>query len=136
MILKMSPLPTMPKDGLNGKLITDMAQTLATVEQDGSDVYISVKEREVDTDELRALILDLKQRADESDAKRFIFCFKNVEFLPSACLALMLMFHQEVKQKHEGKIILANCQENVAFLLKLARLDQLFELAQGDVTEM
>jgi anti-anti-sigma regulatory factor len=44
------------------------------------------------------------------------------------------MFYQDVK-KQGGSIVLLNCQENVAFLLRLARLDALFELAEGKPSE-
>jgi len=108
-----------------------MKSPLAEVQQDGPRVTIKILEREVDTDELRGLVAELKERIQTHDARTFIFCLDAVEFLPSACLALLLMFYQEVKQ-HDGRIVLLNCQENVAFLLRLARLDSLFELAEGD----
>ena len=112
-----------------------METPLAEVQQDGSRVIVDVHEREVQTDALRTLVGELRERLHESDARRFIFEFDQVEFLPSACLALLLMFYQDVK-KHQGSIVLLNCQENVAFLLRLARLDVLFELAEGDAAEV
>jgi len=89
---------------------------------------------EVDTDGLRDLILGLKKRLDEG-ARTFVFCFGDVEFLPSACLALLLMFYQDAK-RHDARIVLLNCQENVALLLRLARLDVLFELVQGELSDV
>lgn len=109
-----------------------MNESLADVKQTGSRVTVNVHKREVDTNELRELVEELKQRLLQSEARVFIFCFGQVEFLPSACLALLLMFYQEVKRVDEGRIVLLNCQENVSFLLRLARLDALFELAEGD----
>lgn len=103
---------------------------IAQVSQDGPRVVIHVQTPEVETDDLRELIAELTQRIEEQDARTFVFCFETVEFLPSACLALLLMFYQEVK-RHDGRIVLLNCQENVSFLLRLARLDALFELAEG-----
>lgn len=85
---------------------------------------------EVDTDRLRELTMDLKARLDQG-GRTFVLCFREVDFLPSACLALLLMFHQDTKP-FQARIILLNCQENVALLLQLARLDALFELAHGD----
>jgi anti-anti-sigma regulatory factor len=35
-----------------------------------------------------------------------------------------------------GKIVLLNCQENVAFLMRLARLDAVFELDEGNPPEI
>ena len=111
-----------------------MDGSLAEVQQDGARVVADVKHREVDTDELRDLIADLQQRL-EGEARTFVFSLEAVEFLPSACLALLLMFYQEVKAK-DGRIVLLNCQENVAFLLRLARLDALFEIAQGSPADV
>ena len=108
----------------------DMDGAVAEVQQDGPRVVAEVKRREVDTNELRELIADLQERLD-GDGRTFVFGLEQVEFLPSACLALLLMFHQKVKAK-DGRIVLLNCQENVAFLLRLARLDALFEIAEGN----
>ncbi|MEM8739639.1 MAG: STAS domain-containing protein [Planctomycetota bacterium] len=104
---------------------------LAQVQQDGPRVTVDFQTREVQTDDLRNLIADLKSLIHDHDARTFVFGLQQVEFLPSACLALLLMFYQEVKQ-HGGRIVLLNAQENVAFLLRLARLDKLFELVDGD----
>jgi len=109
-----------------------MSETLADVQQDGSRVIIRVHPKEVDTDALRELVMSLKLMLHEGEARTFVFCLDPVEFLPSACLALLLMLYQEVKQVPEGRVVLLNCQENVSFLMRLARLDALFELAEGD----
>lgn len=103
---------------------------LAQVSQDGPRVTIDIDRAEVDTDSLRELIHELKQRLNDDGGRTFVFGFEKVEFLPSACLALLLMFYQEIK-RHDGRIVLLNCQENVSFLLRLARLDAVFELARG-----
>ncbi|MEO1236842.1 MAG: STAS domain-containing protein [Planctomycetota bacterium] len=108
-----------------------MDSPLAEVSQDGPRVTADLLAREVDTDELRQLINELRSRLHDDGGRTFVFGLERVEFLPSACLALLLMFYQDVK-KHEGRIVLLNAQENVAFLLRLARLDKLFELAEGD----
>ncbi|MEM7626118.1 MAG: STAS domain-containing protein [Planctomycetota bacterium] len=112
-----------------------MDSPLAQVSQDGPRVTIDIERAEVDTDSLRDLIQELKQRLNDQNARKFVFGFEKVEFLPSACLALLLMFYQEVKRQ-EGRIVLLNCQENVSFLLRLARLDALFELAQGSAADI
>jgi len=106
-----------------------MAQPTADVEQTGDRVIARLSGVEVSTDGLRELILGLKTRLD-AGARTFVFCFDEVEFLPSACLALLLMFYQDAKRS-DARIVLLNCQENVALLLRLARLDVLFELARG-----
>ncbi len=111
-----------------------MDSPIAHIQLDGPRVTVEITTREVDTDELRSLIQDLKGTLEE-DARLFVFRLEAVEFLPSACLALLLMFYQEVK-KHDGRIVLLNCQENVAFLLRLARLDKIFELAEGDPADV
>ncbi len=110
-----------------------MPQPIATVEQVQDRVIVRVHVTEVLTDGLRELTLDMRLRLDDG-ARTFVFCFDKVEFLPSACLALLLMFYQDAK-KHDARIVLLNCQENVALLLRLARLNVLFELAQGEPYE-
>lgn len=112
-----------------------MDSPIADIQQDADRVVVSIHEREVQPDELRTLITDLKQLVYDENARHFVFGLEAVEFLPSACLAILLMFYQEVK-KHGGKIVLLNCQENVAFLLRLARLDKIFELAEGDAADV
>jgi len=111
-----------------------MDSPIAHIQDDGPRVIVEITEREVDTNQLRDLVQGLKLKL-EGDARLFIFRLEAVEFLPSACLALLLMFYQEVKQ-HDGRIVLLNCQENVAFLLRLARLDKIFELAEGDAADV
>ena len=111
-----------------------MDSPLAEVQQNADRVTVTVTQREVDTNELRNLVTDLQTLLDDG-ARAFVFSLETVEFLPSACLALLLMFYQEVK-RHDGRIVLLNCQENVAFLLRLARLDSIFELAEGDPADV
>ena len=110
-----------------------MAQPAAEIEQIGDRVIARLSGVEVNTDRLRELILELKTYLDEG-SRTFVFCFGEVEFLPSACLALLLMFYQDAK-RHNARIVLLNCQENVNLLLRLARLDVLFDLARGEPTE-
>ena len=107
-----------------------MAQPTANIEQDGDRVIARLSSAEVDTDGLRDLMQGLKIRLEDG-ARTFVFCFAEVQFLPSACLTLLLMFYQDAKP-HDARIVLLNCQENVALLLRLARLDALFQLVQGD----
>jgi len=111
-----------------------MAQPTANIEQDGDRVIARLSGVEVDTDGLRDLIMGLKTRLDDG-ARTFVFCLGEVQFLPSACLALLLMFYQDAK-RHDARIVLLNCQENVALLLRLARLDVLFDLADGEPTDV
>jgi anti-anti-sigma factor len=113
----------------------EMESSIAEIHQEGGRVVVKMTEAEVRSEQLRDLVHELKLRLENQDARTFIFCFANVEFLPSACLAMLLMFHQEVKRK-DGRVVLLNCQDNVEFLLRLARLDSLFELAEGDPSQV
>ncbi|MEM6458248.1 MAG: STAS domain-containing protein [Planctomycetota bacterium] len=107
-----------------------MDSPLAEITQDGPRVTVRLETREVETDQLRELVGQLKPAVQAGEVETLAFDLGAVEFLPSACLALLLMLYQEVK-KRGGRILLLNCQENVAFLLRLARLDKIFELAEG-----
>ena len=112
-----------------------MESPIAEVQQEEARVIVRMTVAEIATEDLRELIAGLRQMLQDEGARNFVFCFSAVEFLPSACLALLLMFYQDVK-KADGRIVLLNCQENVAFLMKLARLDALFELAEGTPTDV
>ena len=112
-----------------------MESPIAEVQHDQARVIIRMTVAEIATEDLRHLVLELQELLRNEGARNFVFCFASVEFLPSACLALLLMFHQDV-QKHKGRIVLLNCQENVALLIRLARLDALFELAEGTPTDI
>ena len=97
-------------------------------------VVVRFQDREVHTDALREVSLELRERVEQG-VSTLVFAMDRVEFFPSACLALLLMLHQDAK-RHGARIVLLNCQNNIAFLMKLARLDMLFDLAEGDAADV
>jgi anti-sigma B factor antagonist len=97
------------------------------VEQAGQLVTAHLRAAEVAHDDMQALVQECIEKLRYSKAQNFIFDLKEVEFLASACIGALVEFLQEVEHCR-GQIALVNCQDNVAFLFKVTRLDQVFGL--------
>ena len=97
------------------------------VEQTGQLVTAHLHAAEVAHDDMQAIVQDCIDKLRYSKAQNFIFDMKEVEFLASACIGALVEFLQEVEHCR-GQIALVNCRENVAFLFKVTRLDQVFGL--------
>ena len=80
---------------------------------------------EVAHDDMQILVQECIEKLRYSKAQNFIFDLAEVEFLASACIGALVEFLQEVEHCR-GQIALVSCQENVAFLFKVTRLDQVF----------
>lgn len=97
------------------------------VEQAGQLVTAYLRAAEVAHDDMQALVQECIEKLRYSKAQNFIFDLKEVQFLASACIGALVEFLQEVEHCR-GQIALVHCQENVAFLFKVTRLDQVFGL--------
>ena len=83
--------------------------------------------------QMQEIAAELTVRMRYHSATVFIFDLARVEFLSSECLGMMVAFLQDVQYVH-GKIALAGCGKNVAFLFRTTRLDSVFPLHE-DVAE-
>jgi len=70
---------------------------------------------------------EILSRLRYDNARYFILDLSGVEFISSDCLGLLVLSLQEVEHVR-GRIVLANCRPNVAFLFKVTRLDSVFAL--------
>jgi len=77
--------------------------------------------------EAEALIEELGNRMRYDGATHFVLNLAKVEHMDSSCLGVLVQFLQDLENVH-GRIGLANCRPNVAFLFKVTRLDTVFSL--------
>lgn len=97
------------------------------IEQDGQLVTAYLRATEVAHDDMQALVVECLEKMRYDNAQNFIFDLEQVEFLASACIGSLVEFLQEIEHCR-GQIALVNCQDNVTFLFKVTRLDQVFGL--------
>ena len=99
----------------------------AEIEQSGAVVTISVHPPELTHTQMQELIEECVERMRCHHAYYFIFDFSQVRFLASACLGAMVGFLRDLEHVR-GRIALANCQDNVAILFKMTRLETVFPM--------
>jgi anti-anti-sigma factor len=95
------------------------------LEQRGAIVIARVASPEVSHGQMQELVSELEQRMRCDNAQHFIFDLEGVAFLASACLGVMVQFLQDIEHMR-GRILLANCSDNVLFLFKVTKLDTVF----------
>lgn len=97
------------------------------MQQDGQLVTAHLRATEVAHDDMQALVEECTEKLRYDKAQNFIFDLQEVEFLASACIGSLVEFLREVEHCR-GRIALVNCKDNVTFLFKVTRLDQVFGL--------
>lgn len=107
------------------------------IEQTGNLVVATIQTPLMSVTETQEIIDELSDRMRYDNARLFILDCAQVEFMDSGCLGGLVQFMQDLEHIH-GRIALANCQPNVAFLFKVTRLDQVFHLYEtiDEATEM
>lgn len=88
---------------------------------------VTVADRELSGSQMQEIICELIQHMRYENVIYFLLDLQNVEFMTSDCLGALVTFLSDVEQLR-GRIVLANCQTNVAFLFKVTRLDMAFPL--------
>jgi anti-sigma B factor antagonist len=76
---------------------------------------------------MQELVDECAERMRYNNARQFIFDLHGVEYLSSACLGVLVNFMQDVEH-FRGRIAVAGCQPNVAFLFKVTNLERVFGL--------
>ena len=97
------------------------------VEQSGSMVTAHIRQVEVAYQEMQDLVDACVDKMRYENAQNFVFDFAEVEFLASACIGSLVQLLQDIEHQR-GQIALAGCQDNVAFLFKVTRLDSVFPM--------
>jgi len=97
------------------------------VEQAGSVVTAHIRQAELAYQEMQELVDACVDKMRYENAQNFIFDLAEVEFLASACIGALVQLLQDIEHQR-GQIALSGCQENVAFLFKVTRLDSVFPM--------
>lgn len=97
------------------------------LEQQGSLVKVRFNQPEITHTEMQDTAEECLERIRVHGAQNIAFDLEQVEFLASACIGSLVQLMQEMEH-HRGRIALAGCQDNVAFLFKVTRLDAIFEI--------
>lgn len=104
-----------------------MATYESEIEQAGPNVTVKVAGPDASHSEMSEVVAECCERMRYDNASNFIFDLEQVEFLASACIGSLVELLREVEPMR-GKIALANCDDNVAFLFKVTKLDDIFGL--------
>jgi anti-anti-sigma factor len=104
-----------------------MSTYASEFEQAGPNVTVHLAGPEASHAELSEVVAECCDRMRYDNAVNFIFDLERVEFLASACIGAMVELLREVEPMR-GKIALAHAEENVAFLFKVTKLDDVFGL--------
>jgi len=97
------------------------------IEQTNNLVVAQIADRELTGLQMQEVICELTQHMRYENAVYFVLDMQSVEFMASDCLGTLVTFLSDVEQMR-GRIALACCQPNVAFLFKVTRLDAAFAL--------
>lgn len=97
------------------------------IERSGNLVVARFQIPNVDAATMQQGLDQLLEHMRYDNVQHFILDMQAVEYMASACLSLLLQFRQDIEHIR-GRIVLARCQERVAMLFKLTRLDQVFTL--------
>ncbi len=104
-----------------------MIQQICHIDQQGTVAVATLTRAELDASHMQEVVVELMECMRYSNASHFVFDFKAVTFASSACIGAMVQFLQDVEHVR-GRIALANCSSDVAFLFKVTRLDTVFHL--------
>lgn len=64
---------------------------------------------------------------DRSDAASYVINLKDVNYIDSSALGMMLLLREHAGSSH-GKVIIANCNPEISKILAIANFDRLFEI--------
>lgn len=90
-------------------------------------MWVTVTTEQLTRLETDNLVEELTPRMRYDGAVFFVLDLEHVKFMDSACIGALIMFFQDLEQVR-GRIALAHCQPNVAFLCKVTRLDEAIRL--------
>lgn len=102
-----------------------MSVNATELDQQDQVLVIRVGLPEVGHGQMQEIIAEAEQRMRYDNAQHFIFDMEGVGFLASACIGVLVGFMQDLENMR-GRILLANCTENVLFLFRVTKLDSVF----------
>jgi anti-anti-sigma factor len=104
-----------------------MSTHCSEIDQTGPNVTVHVAGPEASHAEINEIVADCCERMRYENAVNFVFDLERVEFLASACIGSLVELLREVEPMR-GRIALAHCDQNVAFLFKVTKLDDIFHI--------
>ena len=100
---------------------------MITPETRQNTLILHIDEKRVDMVVARQFREDLKSHL-KSKPRKIVLNLKKTEYLDSSALGALVAFMKDVRA-YEGKLILCNLHRSILTLLKLSRLDILFEIS-------
>ena len=97
------------------------------IEQTNKLVVARISDQELTGLQMQEVVNELTQHMRYENAMFFVLDMTSVQFISSDCLGCLVTFLRDLEHMR-GRIALANCQPNVAFLFKVTRLDTAFTL--------
>lgn len=97
------------------------------LERSGHTIVVRFRVSEVSHLLMQELCQELSERMRFDNLHHFVLDLNEVRFLPSACLGAMVDFVRELEHVR-GRLALAGCTDNVAFIFRVTRLDTVFSL--------
>jgi anti-anti-sigma factor len=102
-----------------------MASQETEIEQNGATVTVRFPGPEASHADFQEVIAACCDKMRYDQATNFLFDLKQIDFLASACIGSLVELLREVEPMR-GKIALGNCADNVSFLFKVTKLDDIF----------
>lgn len=100
------------------------------IEQKDTLVVVTVRTSQLAVTEVQELVDELRRRLRYHNAHQFLLDMEGVEFMSSACLGSLVDLLCDLEHIR-GRIVLANCHSNVAFIFKVTRLHELFSIYEN-----
>ncbi len=115
-----------------------MIQDYLDIEQANSLVTADISVANMTSEIAQSIVDELTERMRYAGGVNFILNMSAVEFLDSSCVGALVGFLQDLEHVR-GRVALAQCQPNVAFLFKVTKLDTaipLFDEIEDAVEEL
>lgn len=97
------------------------------LEQQGALVVAAITSDKVSYAQMQEMVNEMTLKMRYDNARHFILDMSQVAFLSSACLGALVGCLQDLEPMH-GRIVLACCCDEVAFVFKVTRLDRVFPI--------
>lgn len=93
----------------------------------GSVCVVTITARELTSSLAEELSTRLLSFLNDDQCTRFVIDFSQVQYMESACLGSLVQFLKWLARS-DGRMAVAQVQENVRFLFRVTKLDKVFPL--------
>ena len=101
------------------------------IEQRGPVVTARIQLPEVSHLQMQEIVDECLEHVRIHNGRHVLLDLSGVEFLSSACLGPIVALLQDLEHVR-GRLAVCNCRENVAFLLKVTRLDSVMSVFEDE----